>query len=193
MLFDIEFEGGGFAPQDMLRKEAVYLGIDCAQMLGIFKGLPDFRWLRSILHTTSSLGGALVEGVVFKQDPADRTVLDKFGDRLTVKHVSHKFRETNDKVLGDGRKPVIDRIVDAMVTDARRTKVVQHLREEGSLTNSHDDIALFVRALQEDVLLECGDQIKEMLWEENLQKLRGQIARGAAEWYKVRMLGEEVH
>ena len=65
---------------------------------------------------------------------------------------------------------------------------VQHLRERNALTDAPQDIPALFKEVHADLLAECGDEIKQKLfdWAWN------QVARGATgglpEWYKEKLL-----
>lgn len=143
--------------------------------------------LRPMLDRVSVLGGAKIEGVVVKNYALAKTVEDTFA----AKFVSEEFKEVHaGKAVGAERGPkeaeesVEDRIIRAHKTPARWQKAVQHLREQGVLTDSPKDIGLLVKEVQKDTLEECGDGIKNELFADFAPRLKVGIVDGLALWYK---------
>jgi hypothetical protein len=75
-------------------------------------------------------------------------------------------------------------LIQAHRTPARWNKAVQHLREEGKLTQTPKDIGPLIKEVQRDVFAECTEDIKEALF----KWAQGQISRGVIaglpEFYK---------
>ena len=70
-----------------------------------------------------------------------------------------------------------------------RLKSVQHLKEEGELTKSLKDIGLIIRAVQQDIIEEETDNIKNELFNKFRDDILRTATKGLPEWYKDKLLG----
>jgi hypothetical protein len=78
----------------------------------------------------------------------------------------------------------LERIATAFCTEARWEKAVQHLRDDGALTDSPKDIGALLKALNHDIDVECKDEIKDALWQMFRKDILRVASRGFPEWYK---------
>ena len=77
-----------------------------------------------------------------------------------------------------------------MRTEARWEKTVQSFRETGELTGEATDIVPLLKALNENILEEESDYIKEKIFKWVWKKLSHQLVKGFPDWYKKR-IGEK--
>jgi hypothetical protein len=141
--------------------------------------------LADMLARPSCLGGTM-EGVVVKNYA--RWADD--GKMLMGKVVAESFREVNKsnwKKENPSRSDVIELLIGAYRTDARWQKSVQHLRESGALEGSPRDIGRLIKAVGQDTLDECADEIKDALFRAFWKDIQRGITRGLPEWYRARL------
>lgn len=190
VLFDIETGPGQYAsPREKIR-EAIMLGLEPVPVLaeGRFDRQSLTERAQEFLKRESVLGGQ-VEGIVIKN-------YGRFGpDKkiLVGKIVSPRFQEVNRKSWKagqEGQNSILEQIVERYRTPARWQKALVHLREQGLIEGVPQDIPLLLREVNEDVLRECEDEIKELLFKRFWKELSRRITRGLPEWYKS-MLEEE--
>ena len=139
------------------------------------------------LKPTSILGGVPIEGVVIKNyeqfDPYQY-------QPQRGKIVSDDFKElhqTDWKGRNPNQKGKLEAIKDALATEARWVKAVQHLRDEDKLTDGPEDIGPLMKEVQLDVEAE-KDEVLDLLWEAFGKELKNAAAKGLPEWYKQRLL-----
>lgn len=151
-------------------------------------GNPDEqrKMLESLLETESILGGAKVEGVVIKS-------YDKWtheGFPMWGKIVRDDFKEkmgAKTKKIQYGDK-VITQIVESLKTEARWNKALQSIKEDGLYTGAPENIPHLLRAVHRDIDEEELDWIKEQLMAGYVKKIKGDVCKGLAEWYKFKIL-----
>jgi hypothetical protein len=187
ILFDVDKGDQDYMLPDELKAEADRLGLECVPLLATYMGKPTLEEVQKLLDTESVLGGTKVEGVVFKnyaQFGPDKKI-------LMAKLVSEQFKETNRtdfKQRNPGKNDIIQNIIEMYGTEARYRKAVQHLRESGQLQEAPQDIPNIMHEVQDDILKECGDEIKDMLfsvvWKKDIS--RG-LVKGIPEWWKAQL------
>lgn len=188
ILFDVQAEGqANFLSPSHLFSEAERIGLELVP----FFVCPGKEWspevIEEVLETTSVLGGAQIEGLVFKN--YRRFGLDHHP--LFGKYVSEAFKEVHKgswKAANPSRNDVVAGIVRDYTTPARWQKAIVHLRERGELQDSPRDIGPLMREVNEDVLKECEEEIKERLWKFAWPQISRGITKGLPEWYKTQLL-----
>jgi RNA ligase-like protein len=168
--------------------EAQRLGFEFAPLLYIDDGRGlALDFLKTLLDTTSFLGGQKIEGVVIKA--YGRFGLD--GKTLMGKHVSEAYKEIHK---GDWRernpvgRDVISLLVNELATPARWEKAIQHLRDLGTLQEAPQDIGPLIMEVQRDVLEEEGDYIMEKLMKWAWRDIARKITAGLPTYYKEKLL-----
>lgn len=167
--------------------EAKRLGLECVPqfLIGRVESAEHFR---SILDTSSVLGGTKVEGVVVK----NYVRFTEDGHPMFAKYVSEAFKEAMhapDSPWAKVPKPfVLDSIAANYATGARWQKSVQRMAEEGILAGEPKDIGTLVRYVMEDIKTEERDSIKGALFAHYGDDIIKKSVRGLAEWYKERLL-----
>lgn len=134
-----------------------------------------------------SLLGGKREGVVAKR----YDVLTPDGKVAMAKYVSGEFVEIHQKrwraeEARPAKRDVVDEIGEAIRTEARWHKVVQHMREAGALMDAPQDIGPLLRELAADVEGDAAD-IGEMLWARYRKELLKHAGRGFADWYRAQL------
>jgi hypothetical protein len=182
ILFDINTGLEEYMSYEDKKAEADRIGLECVPLL--YRGkVETYDQFKQFIELTSILGGCKVEGVVIKnysQFTKDKKV-------AMGKYVSESFQEIN---AGDWRKrnptnkDVLGELVLKYKTPARWMKAVQHLKENEIFEGSPRDIPNLMKETNQDILKECGDEIKEYLFNHFWKKLSRELTRGLPEWYK---------
>lgn len=167
------------AQRGTLEQIAVCLGLAVAPLL--YAGLLDrVESVEAFSRHKPLLGGDLMEGVVVKF----RNVPGYRGEPLlVVKVVSEKFREVGKRKAPKARPNLADMVAE-YATEARWAKAVQRMREDGTHTGTPKDIGTLIRMVQEDVMAEEGDVIKERLFQMFRKEITGGLVNGLPTWYK---------
>jgi hypothetical protein len=144
-------------------------------------------FLEKLMDRTSCLGGVCIEGVVVKNYKR----LTPDGKVMIGKYVSEGFKEANgatQRALNPAKADVIQSLVTRYATEARWQKAVQHLRDSGTLLGAPQDIGPLMREIHQDVIAECGEEIKEALFKWAWKGITSGLTRGFPTWYKQRLL-----
>jgi len=186
IIFDVNISEETYLPYQEKKIEADRLGFETVPLLHDGT-VVDISHFRSFLDRTSILGGQKIEGVVIK----NYARFSKDGKAMIGKFVSESFKEVHQgdwKERNPGSKDIIQILAAKYTTSARWEKSVQHLREAGLLEDSPRDIGKLIKAIPEDILEECADEIKEALFKFAWRDLSRCVARGMPEWYKEKLL-----
>ena len=141
------------------------------------------------LDRESMLGGPKVEGVVVAN--ARRwywAAADVEYPVMLAKMVRPEFREQHRNTWGKEHttKGGFDAYKTGFANEARWRKAIQHLRDEGRLSDRVNDIGPLMDEIRRDVLEECVDDVKDDLWKMFSGDLARASIRGFAEFYKSR-------
>jgi hypothetical protein len=113
-------------------------------------------------------------------DPTSkRTLMCKFVNSLFREVNKADFRERNPK-QGD----ILLKLIDTYGTEARWQKAVQHLREQGKIQDAPQDIGIILREINEDVLQECKEEIRDTLFAWAWKDVSRGITKSFPQWYK---------
>lgn len=191
-LFDVEIHESTFLGKDIVRSEADRLCIGVVPTLFEGDG-PDVNMdmITGMLNETSFLGGSKIEGVVIK----NYSRFTRDGKVMMAKHVSEAFKEvhrTDWKDRHPKKKDIYDLLVYEYRTPARWSKAVQHMLEDGRLTNSPRDIGELIKEVQRDIKEECADEIKKKLFSAAWKTVGRGVVRGLPEWYKEQLLKNQL-
>ena len=185
ILFDILVEGQNYLEYKDVRAEAARLGLEVVPLL--YSGIvSELDALKEFLNLESILGGQKIEGVVVKN-------YEKFTDdkkTMMAKYVSPEFQEKHQKSWrkdNPTRGDVINRIIEQYKTEARWQKAVQHLAEADQLTETPKDIGGLIKEVKNDVLKECEDEIKQLLFKHFWGQISRRLTAGLPEWYKEKL------
>ena len=186
VLWDVFAPDGHQVEPMQLEKTAVALGVDAAPhlaSLGAGEGLPR-EFLDDLLDTDSFLGGQKLEGIVVKA----WDVRDEEGKPLNCKFVSSRFKEVANHKKGTPKMGALWHIESMFITPQRLDKALQHLREDGKLTDSFEDIRGIVQEFQRDLMQECEEAMKEEAWKHLRKDVLKKAGGYAATSYKSRLL-----
>lgn len=185
IVFDIEC---GLAPMRYGDKkfEAERIGLECVPLLyqGLIKSADE---LLKFLDYESILGNMKVEGVVVKN-------YNKYSDDKKYyvgKYVSEQFKELHQREWKESNptlKDVIGLLSDELRTEARWLKAIQHLKENGELLNDVKDIGNLLKEIQNDIMAEEKEYIKDKLYTYAMKDINRAVIRGFPEFYKKRLL-----
>ncbi len=186
ILFDIETCECGFLSRSEKEAEAKRLGLEVVPVF--FQGeIHTQDQLNELKGTLSILGGAKIEGFVVK-------AYDKFSRDKKVlmgKWVSEAFKEVHRKNWKQDhptKTDIVKQIIETYKTKARWQKAVQHLREDGKLGQEPQDIPFVIREIQEDILKECEQEIKDALFKIAWKEICRGVVKGVPEWYKQQLM-----
>ena len=188
IIFDIETSPGEFLLPGALSTHVGKLGLESVPCFGeqIVTGPED---LKAFLDRESCLGGAKIEGVVAKA----YGMYTRDGKLMMAKYVSEAFKEKHKREWKNegGKKDILQTLQDSLCTEARWQKAVQHLRENGTLTDSPKDIGPLMAEICRDTEEEEKDWIIEKLWEHFRKPILRGVGRGFPEWYKSLLLEKQ--
>lgn len=189
IIFDVNTGEEEYADPHWKRAEADRIGFEYVTEFFINSEASKDA-LMSLLENESCLGGPKIEGVVIK----NYTQFGPDKKALMGKHVSEAFKEVHRKTWGESNpssKNILDTLADELRTEARWAKAVQHLREAGKITDTPADIPNILGEIQRDILVEEDDYITSKLRRWALPHIRRNVVKGAAEWYKERLLEKQ--
>ena len=150
---------------------------------GSLSGLDD---LRPLIERESVLGGSSVEGIVVKnysRYTSDiKAMLGKF-----VRADFAEINAENWRKINPSQGDVITNLVEALRTEARWSKAVQHLRDNGELTDSGNDIPALYAECASDTKRETEEFVKEALYAWAWPKVERGVLGGMADWYKTNL------
>lgn len=156
---------------------AEQLGVEPVQTL--HEGPCSEADLANFLSAKPQLGGAMVEGVVIKN----------YALNLKGKFVAPRFQEImhNRPAKLPKESPVVD-LGRKYCSEARWEKAIAHLRDEGKVGEQleNKNIGTVIREVQRDILEECGEEIRQELFNAFAKELRGAWIQGLPEWLQKR-------
>lgn len=168
------------------------LGVDVVPL--IFQGEADdmgrvaLEYLRHCLDRDSFLGGTKIEGVVIK-NYHDHEVAGVIHPIQAAKFVSEKFKEQIGQKVRQG-KAVLPDFFESFRTEARWQKAIQHLRDDGLLSNEPKDIGPLIKEIQRDLVEECQETIMHYLYNHFIQQILRKVIAGFPEYYKEYLVKE---
>lgn len=192
IIFDIEKGNQDFLSYEEKKDEAHRIGLEVVPLLAQFiltiSREELYNELVKLFEIESILGGVNIEGVVIKN-------YNSFGEDdkvLMGKLVSEKFKEKHKIESQTGFLNIVEKIGKEYGTEARWVKAIQHLKENGELTDSPKDIGGLIKEVQEDILKECKEEISEELFKYFWRDIGRKTIIGLPEWYKKRLIiGED--
>lgn len=183
IIFDINTAEETYLPYGKVVAEARRIGLEAVPVYPTPMGGWSAEALSCALEYASILGGAKIEGLVFK----NYTQFGPDKKALMGKHVSEAFKEVH-KGSWREQNPTGGDVVQALIgqyrTPARWQKAAQHLREAGALLEDPRDIGALMKEVGADVLKEEGGAIKDALFRWAWPRLQRGITAGLPEWYK---------
>lgn len=191
IIFDVEIGECQFLEYDEKEFEAKRLGLEVVPLL-YFGKIDTLEEFRQFLITDSILGGQKIEGVVVK--PAGYGLFGVDKKVLMGKFVSEAFKEVHSRAW-KADNPTAGDIVARLGSDygsqARWQKAIQHLSEQGLITDSPQDIGALMKEVPTDVKRECEDEIKEKLFAFAWPHIARMTTRGLPIWYKDLLLKKQ--
>jgi hypothetical protein len=144
-----------------------------------------------LLNRESYLGGANIEGLVFKNYGHDLLIGEEYIPFLAAKFVSEKFKEQHIKNFKPGGNK-IEEYMDSFATEARWLKVIQTLRDADELDFDPRDIGKLMKWSQLDLEAEYSDAIKDWFYNHHIKNIKRNSMRGFPEFYKRWLVDQEV-
>ena len=190
VLYDVDTALHDYMSHADMTKEAEYLGLESVPLL--YEGMvTDLNFIKDLIDKTESILGGKMEGVVLKRIANDMFHPD--GKAVRAKYVSEAFKEkhTSSSMAVGRSKDIVMDIGNSFSVPARWRKIVQGFAEDGLITHTPADIGPMIKRLQEDVMEECEDEIKELLFKHFYRKLRGSVVKGFPQWYKEQLAESE--
>jgi hypothetical protein len=183
LVFDISIGYQRFLEDPAEREEeANRLGLEVTPTF--FRGLYNegVNDLYKLIEGDSCLGGS-IEGVVVKSYGQ----FDSKKKVLMGKLVGKDFKERHEKEWkkeNPGHTDVIEELIKTLSTEARYKKAVQHLREDGVLVGSEQDIGNLINEVKRDIDKEELEFISQKLLEWALPKIKRGLTKKVPDWYK---------
>lgn len=190
ILFDVDKGDQEYGSVEYTAQTATRLGLEMVPVF--FSGnISNLAQIEAFLKNDSILGGCKVEGVVIKnyamKSPRD-------GKILMGKLVRPEFKELN-KLPEKPKNAVGDEVLNAIIAtyknEVRWNKAIQHLRDNGQLKNSMEDIGPLLKEISIDILKECEDEIRQTLWKWAWPKISKGFTAGFPDWYKKKLLDNQ--
>jgi hypothetical protein len=173
----------GFIMSDWADK----LNIDCANIFHVGY-VEDINQLKSFLEKDSYLGGCKIEGFVVKNYDQPFLLGGQPIPVMAGKLVSELFKEVHREKWADGQpKGKWELFKESYRTEARWQKAIQHARDDGWLENVPQDIGKLLKSIQQDIIDEEKEIIKDFLWKEFGQEVLRKATAGFPEWYKEKL------
>ncbi len=186
IIFDVEVGEQAFASPAEKIELARSIGLETVPQLFV-GNIENPEQIRAFLEQESVLGGQKIEGVVVKPLAYDAFGRDK--KVLMGKFVSEQFKETHAATWKQEHGPksggdILRELAMDYSSPARWQKALIHLREDGAITDSLQDIGVLMKVVPMDVEKECKEEILDALWKWAWPTLRRAVSRGLPEWYK---------
>lgn len=149
--------------------------------------------LELVKDRVSYLGGQNIEGVVVKAYKPWMFLGQIPQTVMSGKYVTEEFKEVHNKNwkaenTGKGKLEVA---ISQYRSEARWNKAIQHLRDDGRLTESPKDIGELIKEVRKDISLEEKENIKDQLWSIFKNDFLSYATSGLPQWYKEKLvLGE---
>jgi hypothetical protein len=193
VLFDVKIPGGAFTTDPGLKRGWAHtLDLEAVPVLHSGRLPPTQEWLAAFLDAPSVLGNCKVEGIVIKNYSLPHPESESETAPMTAKVVSDAFKEKascaspiNPSSAGD----LNQKLINALRTESRWLKAIQHLREAGQLQGDPKDIGPLVKEIQRDALEEEADWIKQQLFDSVQHDIGRGIVQGFAQFYKSLLAG----
>ena len=146
--------------------------------------------LELVKERVSYLGGQYIEGVVVKAYKPWLFLGQIPQTVMSGKYVTEAFKEVHNKNwkaenTGKGKLEVA---ISQYRSEARWNKAVQHLRDDGRLTESPKDIGELIKEVRKDISLEEKENIKDQLWSIFKNDFLGMATSGLPQWWKDKLV-----
>lgn len=180
-------DGAQISKHPELAAEAMILDVDVVPSIfeGEYTPGEDFgEWLDDMLNRESFLGGEKIEGFVIKNYAKEQFIGGRLLPLMQAKFVSERFKERHKVAWPENNRSPLVRIGDIIRTDARWSKAIQKLRDNGELEQHPRDIGKLLKLLHTDIEEEDKEYIKEQLWNAFSKDIKRAAVRGFPEAYK---------
>ena len=146
--------------------------------------------LELVKDRVSYLGGQHIEGVVVKAYKPWLFLGQIPQTVMSGKYVTEAFKEVHNKNwkaenTGKGKLEVA---ISQYRSEARWNKAVQHLRDDGRLTESPKDIGELIKEVRKDISLEEKENIKDQLWSIFKNDFLGMATSGLPQRWKDKLV-----
>ena len=178
-----------YSPEDV-QAEAERIGLECVPTYFVGQVANASELLPLLEEKKPILGGPFIEGIIVK----NYNIADATGKFLKAKIVADDFREvhrTEWKKANPSGNDVISALVDSLRTTPRWEKSIQHAKEDGQLQDAPQDIGPLLKSINQDVLEEESEYIKDILFKHFWKDISRGITRGFPEYYKLKLMGLE--
>lgn len=186
MILDINDGHETYLPYAVKKLEAERIGLETTPI--IYEGIvTDPFMVRSFMDNISVLGKAKIEGVVIKN--YKRFTMD--GKVQMGKFVSEEFKEVHNtewKEQHPGNQDIVQLLIYKYKSPARWAKALIHLKEKDLIKGEMSDMALLFPEVARDIQQECGEEIKELLFQWAWKNISRSLTGGLPEWYKEQLL-----
>ncbi|MDO8519871.1 MAG: RNA ligase family protein [Deltaproteobacteria bacterium] len=183
MVFGVREKMNLISDYEKIAQTAQVLGLEAVPLIGRAV-VSSFEDLKKYFTRESILGGTILEGIVVKNYRQYCTLSD-FNWISMGKFVREEFKETLAEEWGKiSGLNWFDELKKTLKTEARWQKAVQHLRDEGNLTETAQDIGKLMAEIERDFSEEEKVRIKEILWKHQAPEILRYLKRGFPEWYK---------
>ncbi len=192
-LFGVMEQGKFVGDVKKLHELADFLEIERVNVLFVGE-IKDIKELGKLLENNSILEKEKIERIVVKnyQEPA---LLGSIIIPISMgKYVREEFKERH-KTEWKKRftsKGKLELFIESFKSEARWQKAVQHLKELNKLENSPRDIENLMEEIDNDILEEEKENIKEGLFEIFKDDILRKSKQGFAEWYKKELLKRSI-
>ena len=186
VLFDI-FAGMHYLRSEDKERLANDLGFEKPHSFGIYKTMPPLEEVKKLVQTESSLGGTMIEGIVFKNYAVE---FEYFGMPrfASFKYVRDEYKEVQRKewkeTQGTGKDAVFNYIINNINKDAVWQKAYMHAMEQSKINNTMEDLVNLIELVNDDLTTEYKGEIADMLFEKFKREIVRRMTHGLAEWYK---------
>lgn len=185
-LFDALIGGKFIESREELEGLASKLGIETIPEL--YRGVMTTDKVRELMERESVLGEAKIEGIVIK-NYNETFVLGGNVFPLFTKYVSEEFKEKHKQNPEyQSGKSKLEEWMLGYKSKARWEKAWQYLRDRSELGNDPRDIPLLYKRVQQDIIEEEEENIKEELFQMYKKDLLKRATSGLPEWYKSKLL-----
>jgi hypothetical protein len=168
---------------DKMYEWAQKVGLQCVPLL--YKGpVTEYTKLEEFFPRISVLGNETLEGVVVK-NYAKPSLVGNMEQPSFGKLVREDFKERNSKEWkADSAPSKLEAFIDSFRTEARWNKAIQHLRDDGKLTNEPKDIGPLIAEIKKDLAEEEAETIKQGLYRLFMEQIARHATGGFPEFYK---------
>ena len=183
VLYGIQTRNVWADDHEILTKEADALGLDSVPLV-YSRVVCDKKQLFDMLNQISYYGEAKIEGVVIKN--FNQVANSPFSTACFGKLVSDEYKESS-KSVKSGKLSTTEEFYKGLTNSNRWDKAIQHLRDDGKLTDSSKDIGVLIEEIVSDFETEQKETVKEQLYYLNIKNIRRYVVEGFPQYYKEKL------